>query len=82
MSSRSKKSTLEGTSTYIFGGCNKGLYPSFSGTMPVKDILKSRVLLASGHTLIYGNCSRTIQLIKGDIVNFDGYLKDGIIHAL
>ena len=29
---------LEPVSTYIFAGCDRGIYPSFSGTMAVKDI--------------------------------------------
>lgn len=53
-------SPLEKVSTYIFGGCEKGLYPSFSGTIPVKDIVSNGAVLASGHTLIYGNCSKTV----------------------
>lgn len=35
MSSQST-APLEAVSTYIFGGCDKGAYPSFSGTIPVK----------------------------------------------
>ena len=51
---------LEPVSTYIFGGCDRGIYPSFSGTMAVKYIASNGAILASGHTLIYGNCSKTV----------------------
>ena len=51
---------LEPVSTYIFAGCDRGIYPSFSGTMAVKDIASNGAVLASGHTLIYGNCSKTV----------------------
>jgi hypothetical protein len=61
---------LQAVSTYIFGGCDKGAYPNFSGTLPVKDLVNNGVILGSGHLLIYGNCSKTVELIKGDNINF------------
>lgn len=82
MSSYAVNSQSNGTSTYIFGGCDKANYPSFSGTLAVNEVLSYGVRLASGHTLIYGNCSKTVQVSKGDMVKFDGYLKGGIIHGL
>lgn len=51
---------LEPVSTYIFAGCERGIYPSFSGTMAVKDIVSNGAVLASGHTLVYGNCSKSV----------------------
>lgn len=51
---------LEPVSTYIFAGCERGIYPSFSGTMVVKDIVSNGAVLASGHTLVYGNCSKSV----------------------
>lgn len=51
---------LEPASTYIFGGCDRGIYPSFSGTMAVKEIISNGAVLASGHRLVYGNCSKTV----------------------
>jgi hypothetical protein len=82
MSSYAADSQLKGTSTYIFGGCSRGSYPNFSGTLPVSEVFDFGARLASGHILVYGNCSKTVELAEGDVVRFDGYLKDGIIHGL
>jgi len=60
VSTQLKTSIFEETSTSIFGGCDKGLYPNFSGTMPVKNLITSGFVLASGHTLLLGNCSKKI----------------------
>lgn len=46
------------------------------------DLISSGLKLASGHTLLYGNCSKKVQVAKGDLINFVGYLKEGVIHAL
>ncbi len=51
---------LEPFSTYIFGGCDRGIYPSFSGSMAVKEVVINGAVLASGHRLVYGNCSKTV----------------------
>lgn len=82
MSSYAAGSLNNGTSTYIFGGCDKSNYPSFSGTLAVSELLVNGARLVSGHSLVFGNCSKTVQIEKGDVIKFEGYLKDGIIHGL
>ncbi len=69
-------------STFVFEGCQKGAYPSFSGSLVVSELVPNGFKLASGHTLLYGNCTKIVQVKKGDLINFDGYLKGGVIQAL
>jgi hypothetical protein len=82
MSSYAVNSMEKGSSTYIFAGCDKRNYPSFSGTLIVSEILTQGARLTSGHTLVYGNCTKGVQISKGDLIKFDGYLKDGMIHGI
>jgi hypothetical protein len=60
ISSQLSKSSNEGKSTYVFEGCDQRLYPSFSGTSYVTDLLSFGALLASGHILLILNCSKTV----------------------
>ena len=39
--------------------------------------------LASGNTLLYGNCTNKNALVnKGDLIKFVGYLKEGVTQEL
>lgn len=68
--------------TYIFSGCDIQGYPSYSGSQLVESIEDGKVLLRSGHYLLYGGCTDKGKLKKGDLVNFEGYWKNGCIHGV
>ena len=57
----STKSNNDST-TYMFGGCEKGSYPSFSGSLTVNELIPNGMKLSSGHTLLYGNCTKSIKV--------------------
>jgi len=82
ISSQITKAANDSTAKYVFGGCERLGYPSFSGSLCVTDLIPNGVKLASGHILLYGSCTKSVKFSKGDVINFAGYLKDGIIHAL
>lgn len=82
ISNQLSTNSTNNTSTLIFGGCEKGAYPSFSGSLLVTEIIPDGVVLASGHTLLYGKCTKSVKLEKGDLINFVGYIKDGVISSL
>ena len=75
-------SILEGESTYIFSTCEAGPYPSMVGSARVVAASAHGYRLDSGYTLIFGACSRQVACEVGDVVTYDGYLKDGFIHGI
>ena len=71
-----------GPRTYIFSGCEVLGYPSYSGSEMVEKVEDDKVLLMSGHYLLYGGCTKKADIKKGDLVNFEGYWKNGCIHGI
>jgi hypothetical protein len=69
------------TSTYIFGGCNQLAYPSISGTAAISRSNSLGYTLASGHTLLFGDCTKRDPCADGDVIVYSGYLKDGYVHG-
>jgi hypothetical protein len=68
--------------TYIFSGCEAFSYPSYSGSATVSEVGDGQAVLNSGHTIVYGACTLKTDFKKGDLVQFDGYWKDGCIHGI
>lgn len=52
---------FEGSSTYIFGGCDQAGYPSYSGSSRVGKIENGKALLDNGHYLLFGGCTEKGQ---------------------
>ena len=72
-----------GSTTYIFGGCEQLGYPTVAGDDVVDLSNKYGFKLRSGYTLLYGDCtsSSKVMVKDGDLINYVGYLKDGYVHA-
>jgi hypothetical protein len=82
ISTQLSTNSTNNTTNLMFGGCERGAYPSFSGSLVVTEIILNGAVLASGHTLIYGECTKSVKFEKGDLINFVGYIKDGVISSL
>ena len=54
--------SINNSTTYIFGGCEKGAYPSFSGSLSVTELIPNGMVMASGHTLLYGKCTKSVKV--------------------
>ena len=83
---KTQSSTLpdpEGTSTYIFGGCDQMNYPTIAGADIIGASNRLGFQLKSGYTLLYGDCTSASKVVvaDGDVINYTGYLKDGYVHA-
>lgn len=70
-------------STYIFGGCVQNAYPTIAGSARIDRSNKLGYSLSSGNTLLFGDCTtRDLTCRDGDIINYEGYIKDGYVHAV
>lgn len=82
---KTQSSTLpaaDSTSTYIFAGCVQQAYPTISGSARIDDSNTLGYRLSSGNTLLFGECTqKEISCQNGDIISYDGYIKDGYVHA-
>lgn len=66
-----------------FGGCDSKAYPTISGTSKVVSVNSNGYSLASGHNVVYGQCSSaSAKVIVGDFVKYNGYINNGLINAL
>jgi hypothetical protein len=73
----------DSTSTYIFAGCEQQAYPTIAGSASVNIANKIGYQLSSGNTLVFGSCTqRDVSVKTGDIISYNGYLKDGYVHAI
>lgn len=71
------------TSTYIFSGCNQQAYPTIAGSALISEANRVGYQLSSGNTLVFGDCTqRDVSVKKGDIISYNGYLKDGYVHCI
>lgn len=71
-----------GATTVNFGGCDSRNYPVVTGTAKISSVSSSGYTLASGHSVVYGSCSSVTNCAVGDIVNYNGYLVNGVVNAL
>ena len=53
-----------------------------SGSATVTQKFKNGVTLNSGHKLLWGKCTKSVPTEVGDLIFYDGYLKDGCINAI
>ena len=75
------KTSLQGGAS--FGGCDAKNYPSISGTSKVVSVDSNGYSLASGHSVVYGQCSSaSAGVIVGDFVRYNGYIINGVVNAL
>lgn len=75
--------SLQGGATASFGGCDAKTYPSISGTSKVVSVNANGYSLASGHSVVYGQCSSaSAGVIVGDFVRYNGYINNGVVNAL
>jgi hypothetical protein len=69
-------------STYIFSGCDQLAYPSISGTVAITASNSIGFSLASGQTLLFGDCTtKDTSCSTGDVITYVGYVKDGYIQC-
>jgi chromosome segregation ATPase len=72
----------DSTSTYIFAGCEQQAYPSIGGSAQINDSNKYGYQLSSGHTLVFGGCTKADNSVrKGDLITYYGYIKNGYVHC-
>lgn len=69
------------TSSLIFNGCLQLAYPTAMGTARIESSNAIGYRLATGSTLLFGSCTTKEPCLAGDLVSYNGYLKDGYIHA-
>ena len=70
------------TSTYIFAGCTQQAYPTISGSATVEQANGLGYRLSTGSTLLFGDCTeREVACGKGDVITYEGYIKNGYVHA-
>lgn len=72
---RTQSSTLpdpQGSTTYIFGGCEQQSYPTVAGADIVGSQNKFGFRLKSGYTMLYGSCTDKTQIIvqDGDLISY------------
>jgi hypothetical protein len=67
-----------------FAGCAIGNYPSISGTASIVSASQGWVRFNSGYILLFGGCTVQDKMARniGDIIQFEGYLRSGAIHAM
>lgn len=67
-----------------FSGCVQGAFPSFFGSSQIVSTIPQGFLLQSGQRLLYGSCSKGVggAFSEGEMVSFEGYLREGAIHAV
>jgi hypothetical protein len=70
------------TQNSTFYGCVQGAYPSSFGSGRVAAVFPSGYQMESGQQLLYGNCTLLDACAVGDLLYFQGYLRDGGIHLL
>jgi hypothetical protein len=68
-----------GNSTYIFKGCNNYAYPSMFGTARIEEILSNGFRTSGGHTLVWGECTKKSIANMGDLVYYEGSLREDAI---
>ena len=77
------QTSLQGGAAASFGGCDVKNYPSISGTSKVVSVDSNGYSLASGHSVVYGQCSSaSAGVIVGDFVRYNGYINNGVVNAL
>jgi len=81
-SAQLKEGQLDGFSTYVFGGCEQAGYPSYAGSARVDKVQSDKAWLDNGHYILFGDCTQKGSISEGDLVTFEGYLKNGCIHGL
>ena len=69
-------------STNIFAGCAQEAYPTVSGSAYIRESNGRGYALGSGSVLVFGDCTVKEQVIVGDCIEYDGYIKDGYVHAI
>ena len=80
---RMQTATLpEEESTHIFAGCVQNAYPTISGSALVSETNGSGYALNSGNVLVFGDCTQKELVVVGDLIEYEGYIKDGYVHAV
>ena len=80
---RMQTATLpEEESTHIFAGCVQNAFPTISGSALVSRANGSGYALNSGNVLVFGDCTQRELVVVGDLIDYEGYIKDGYIHAV
>ena len=80
---RMQTATLpEEESTHIFAGCVQNAYPTISGSAIVSRANGSGYALNSGNVLVFGDCTHKELVVVGDLIDYEGYIKDGYVHAV
>lgn len=76
-------SSVSAGASATFGGCDAKAYPSISGTSKVVSVNTNGYSLASGHSVVYGQCSNSSAKVSvGDFVKYNGYINNGVVNAL
>lgn len=68
-------------SSYLFQGCNPGNYPSVAGSVRVRTVGSGYYELESGQVVAFGGCSEVGTCREGEVASFEGYLRNGVVHA-
>ena len=68
-------------STNIFAGCAQEAFPTISGTAYIQESNARGYALGSGSVLVFGDCTVQEKVIIGDFIEYEGYVKDGYVHA-
>ena len=57
-------------------------YPAISGTVVINAANSLGFSLASGQTLLFGDCTtKEESCTTGDVISYTGYIRDGYIHC-
>lgn len=80
---RMQTATLpEEESTHIFAGCIQQAYPTISGTAVISKANGQGYSLNSGNVLVFGDCTQKEVVVVGDLIEYEGYIKEGYVHAV
>ena len=69
------------SSSLKFEGCQLLTYPFISGSAYVDRVLENGLILSSKQTVVWGECTKRVTCGVGQLVSFEGYLKEGYVHA-
>lgn len=75
---------ITNTQNTTFYGCSQGAYPSSFGAGIIQSAITEGYILESNQRLLLGNCTigSTSIYTAGDMVTFQGYLRNGAIHLI
>jgi hypothetical protein len=66
-----------------FGGCdNLKFYPKSVGVGQVRKVLDKIYLLTNNQFVTFGDCTEHQRALPGDIIEWKGYLMNGLVSAL